>query len=306
MPTNSVVLITGTSTGFGRAAAETLARRGYIVYASMRHSTGLNAPNRQALESLASREKLALQVTDLDVSDDVSVEDAVREILADAGRIDVVINNAGTPVLGLIEACSIDLFRKVLDVNLFGAARVNRAVLPSMRHQRSGLLVHVSSVAGRVGAPSLGVYCASKFALEALADAYRFELSPFGIDSVLVEPGFHKTPAFEKLVGPDDQARVADYGPAADYAARVRALFDAVGASPETPSVDEIVDVFVRLIETPIGARPFRTVSQSMQALLEAYNAAAEALRPAVATMLTVPELTVLQPATTEGERAKV
>jgi NAD(P)-dependent dehydrogenase (short-subunit alcohol dehydrogenase family) len=301
MPTNSVVLITGTSTGFGRAAAETLARRGYTVYASMRQSTGRNASNREALESLASRESLAIHVIDLDVSDDVSVDDAVREILAGAGRIDVVINNAGTPVVGLTEAYSIELFRKVLDVNLLGAARVNRAVLPSMRRQRSGLLIHVSSVAGRIALPAGGIYCASKFALEALADAYRFELSPFGIDSVLVEPGFHRTPAFEKFVGPDDQARVADYGPEAEYAARVRTLIDAIGVSPETPSVDEIVEVFVRLIETPTGERPFRTVSQSMQALLQAYNAAAEELRPAVANILTVPELMVLQRSASKG-----
>jgi NAD(P)-dependent dehydrogenase (short-subunit alcohol dehydrogenase family) len=195
----------------------------------------------------------------------------------------------------LTEAYTVEQFRNLFEVNLFGVVRINRAVLPSMRHQRSGLLIHVSSAAGRFAAPALGVYCASKFALEALADAYRFELSPFGIDSVLVEPGFHRTAAFEKLVGPADAERVADYGSEAQYAARVRAVFDEVGASPDTPGVDEIVMAFVQLIETPAGQRPFRTVSTAIAPLLRGYNAVAEDMRPAVANLLKVPELLALQ-----------
>ena len=295
MPMNSVVLITGASTGFGRAAAEKLAARGYTVFATMRQSTGRNASNREALESLATREGWVLHVVELDVSEDASVDQAVRQILSRASRIDVVINNAGIPAVGLTEAYTVEQFRNVFEVNLFGAVRVNRAVLPSMRRQRSGLLIHVSSVAGRVAAPALGVYCASKFALEALADAYRFELSPFGIDSVLVEPGFHRTPAFGKLLAPADNARVADYGSGAEYAARVKALFDAIGAAPETPGVDEIVEAFVQLIEAPAGERPFRTVSTSVEPLLNAYNALAAEMRPTVASLFNVPELLVLQ-----------
>jgi NAD(P)-dependent dehydrogenase (short-subunit alcohol dehydrogenase family) len=292
---NSVVLITGASTGFGRAAAETLAGRGYTVFASMRHSTGRNTSHRQALESVADRKGWVLHVVDLDVTDDVSVDQAVRQILTQAGSIDVVINNAGLPALGLTEAFTVEQCRRVFDVNFFGVVRVNRAVLPSMRHQRSGLLIHVSSAAGRVAAPALGVYCASKFALEALADAYRFELAPFGIDSVLVEPGFHRTPAFGKVVAPADDARVIDYGSEADYAARIRAVHDAIGASPETPGVDEIVNAFVHLIETPAGQRPFRIVSNAVRPLLDPYNAVAAEIRPAVASLFNVPELLELQ-----------
>jgi NAD(P)-dependent dehydrogenase (short-subunit alcohol dehydrogenase family) len=302
MGMNSVVLITGSSTGFGRATAQALAGRGYTVFATMRHSTGRNAPEREALESLATREGWALHVVDLDVTDEASVDEAVRQILSRAGRIDVVINNAGFGMVGLTEAFTVEQFRKLFEVNLFGVVRVNRAVLPSMRHQRSGLLIHVSSVAGRFSAPAVGVYCASKFALEALADAYRFELSPFGIDSVLVEPGFHRTPAFEKLVAPADEERVKDYGFEAQYAARVRAVFDEVGLSPETPGVDEIVMAFVHLIETPAGQRPFRTVSTAMVPLLSGYNAVSEDIRPAVANLLKVPELLVLQQAASTGQ----
>jgi hypothetical protein len=132
--------------------------------------------------------------------------------------------------------------------------------------------------------------------------AGRFELSPFGIDSVLVEPGFHRTPAFEKLVAPADDARIADYGSEAQYAARIKAVFDEVGASPETPSVDEIVTVFVRLIETPAGQRPFRTVSAAIEPLLRGYNAVAEDIRPSVANLLKVPELLILQQAASPGQ----
>lgn len=290
---NSIVLITGASTGFGRAAAETLAGRGYTVFASMRHSTGRNASHREGLESLAHREGWALHVLDLDVTDEASVDAAVQQLLRQSGQVDVVLNNAGFGMVGLTEAYTVEQFQSQFDVNLFGVVRVNRAVLPSMRRRRSGLLIHVSSIAGRIAAPGLGVYCASKFALEALADAYRFELSPFGIDSVLVEPGFHRTSVFEKLVAPADEARIADYGLEAQYASRIRAVFDEVGASPETPSVDEIVTAFVRLIETPPGQRPFRTVSAAVEPLLHAYNAVAEELRPAVANLLNVPELLV-------------
>jgi NAD(P)-dependent dehydrogenase (short-subunit alcohol dehydrogenase family) len=301
MAMNSV-LITGSSTGFGRASAQALAGRGYTVFATMRDSMGRNAPEREALESLATREGWALHVVDLDVTDEASVNEAVRQILSPAGRIDVVINNAGFCTVGVTEAFTVEQFRQLFEVNLFGVVRVNRAVLPSMRHQRSGLLIHVSSVAGRLAAPALGAYCASKFALEALADAYRFELSPFGIDSVLVEPGFHRTPAFEKLVAPADGERVNDYGSEAQYAARVRAVFDAVGVSPETPGVDEIVMAFVRLIETPAGQRPFRTVSTAIAPLLSGYNAVAEDIRPAMANILKVPELLVLEQAASAGQ----
>src|SRR5947209_7111597 len=170
---NKVVLITGSSTGFGRAAAEALALRGYVVFASMREASGGNAPHAAALRSLASRENLALNVVELDVSNDESVAKGVQQVLEAAGRIDVVINNAGIAALGITEAYTISQWQQLFEVNLFGVARVNRAVLPAMRRQRDGLLIHVSSLAGRVVVGYFGLYCASKFALEAMADAYR-------------------------------------------------------------------------------------------------------------------------------------
>jgi NAD(P)-dependent dehydrogenase (short-subunit alcohol dehydrogenase family) len=199
----------------------------------------------------------------------------------------------------LTEAFTIAQFQQLFDVNVYGVARVNRAVLPAMRKQRSGLLIHVSSSAGRVAAPGMAVYCASKFALEAIADSYRYELSPFGIDSVLVEPGMHRTPILEKFLPPADQARVSDYGAAATSVERVKSVFDAGMAAPETPDSGPVVEAFVRLIETPAGERPFRTVpTASVQPLLEPYNAMAADMRQVIAQRFNVTDFTVLQRST--------
>ncbi|MDQ2776485.1 MAG: SDR family oxidoreductase [Acidobacteriota bacterium] len=293
---NTVVLITGASTGFGRSAAETLGRRGYNVFATMRDSRGRNASNCKALQVLADRDHSAIKVLDLDVTQDASVGQAVQQVLDSAGHIDVVINNAGIGALGVTEGYTIGQFQRLFDVNLFGAVRVNRAVLPAMRRQRSGLLIHVSSAAGRLVPPCMGLYSASKFALEALADSYRFELSPFGIDSVVVEPGIHRTPILENMLPPADHARVADYGAAAQYAERVKEVFDAASNASETPGPEDVVEAFVQLIETPAGSRPFRTVpTVALQPLLDPYNAVAAELRQTLAHIFHVPELTLLR-----------
>jgi NAD(P)-dependent dehydrogenase (short-subunit alcohol dehydrogenase family) len=287
-----VILITGASSGFGRDAAERLARRGHRVFATMRDTANRNAANRAALEDLAQRENLPLHVLDMDVTDNSSVSTAVQEALDAAGRLDVVINNAGVAAIGVTEAYTAEQFQQIYDVNVCGAVRVNRAVLPSMRRQRSGLLIHVSSGAGRVVVPALAAYCASKFALEALADAYRFELLPFGIESVLVEPGIYRTPIFDRVYLPADAERLTDYGPTKEYADRVFGVFRAATSTPESPGSEEVAEAYVRLVEMRQGQRPFRTVvSAPIEGLLKDYNAAAESLRPMVAQIFNVPEL---------------
>ena len=293
---NKVILITGTSTGFGRTAAETLAQRGYKVFATMRDISGRNASTAQQLRSLAAGKGWDLDVLEMDVTDDVSVNQAVRQALLRAGRIDVVINNAGIAALGITEGYTVEQFQQVLEVNLFGAVRVNRAVLPAMRRQRSGLLIHVSSGAGRGVVPGFGVYSASKFALEAVADAYQFELPAFGIDSVLVEPGVHRTPILEKVLAPADQNRVAEYGSTAEAIARVKSVLEDASSAPETPGPEAVVEAFVRLIETRAGERPFRTVpTAAIEPLLRPYNALSDTMRDTLARMFQVPELSVRQ-----------
>jgi NAD(P)-dependent dehydrogenase (short-subunit alcohol dehydrogenase family) len=273
----------------------------------MRDSTGRNAATAEALRSLANAQRWNLDVLEMDVTNDVSVNQAVRQALDLAGRIDVVINNAGIGALGITEAYTVEQFQQVLDVNLFGVVRVNRAVLPAMRRQRSGLLIHVSTGLGRVVIPGFAVYSASKFALEAVADAYRFDLAPFGIDSVIVEPGIHRTPILEKLLAPADQDRVAEYGSTAEALERVKGIFEGASSAPETPGPEGVVEAFVRLIETPAGERPFRTVpTASIQPLLQPYNALAATMRDAVAQIFKVPELTVLQSRASEDTKTNV
>ena len=161
-----------------------------------------------------------------------------------------------------------------------------------MRRQRSGLLVHVSSGAGRVTIPALAAYCASKYALEAVADAYRYELLPFGVDSILVEPGVYRTGIHDRWIYPADAARIAEYGSSAEFAQRVNGVFQAIVGAPEAPGSGEVVDALLALIDMAREQRPFRTVvSAPIQQLLAAYNASADALRPVVAQIFNVPEL---------------
>src|SRR5262249_38712400 len=170
---------------------------------------------------------------EMDVTNDASVHHAIQQALDRAGRIDVVINNAAMAAQGITEAYTVEQFQQVLDVNLFGVARVNRAVLPAMRRQRTGLLIHVSSGIGRTVVPGFAAYAASKFALEALADAYRFELAPLGIDSVIVDTGH--SPILERFLAPADQNRVAEYGSTAEAIKRVKSVFEEANSAPETP-----------------------------------------------------------------------
>jgi len=287
-----VVLITGASTGFGRDGAEQLARRGHHVFATMRESRGRNASHRQAIEALAARDSLRLEVLDLDVTDDASVQSAVQEALGRAGHLDVVINNAGIAALGVTEAFTPEQFDSLFQVNVLGVVRVNRAVLPSMRSRRKGLLVHVSSGAGRCVVPTMAAYSASKFALEAIADAYRFEMQPYGIESVLVEPGIYRTEIFDRIMEPADRERLAEYGANAACAERVLGVFQGAIGAPDNPGSRDIADTFVQLVEMPDGERPFRTVEpEPIRQLLQAYNDTAESLRPIVAQIFAVPEL---------------
>jgi NAD(P)-dependent dehydrogenase (short-subunit alcohol dehydrogenase family) len=254
MPVNKqVVLITGASTGFGRLIAETLARRGHTVFATMRDPQSKNAKNAGELLALAERESLAIHTLAMDVTSEASVENAVRSVIAQAGRIDVAINNAGYAILGLAEATTTQQAQQIFDTNFFGCQRVNRAVLPHMRRQRSGLLMHVSSGAGRMIVPAFAFYCATKFAMEALAEGYQYELAPQGIESVIVEPGAYKTPVFGNMVTASDSARTETYGAANAIPPKVDALLSGTTADPQ-----EVADAVLQIIETPVGQKKLR------------------------------------------------
>jgi NAD(P)-dependent dehydrogenase (short-subunit alcohol dehydrogenase family) len=253
MSSKQVVLITGSSTGFGRLFVDTLSRKGHTVFATMRDPGGRNAKNASEIRTLAEKDSLPIYVLELDVTDDASVERAVDAAVARAGRIDVAINNAGYYLSGLEEAVTTEQARRLMDTNFLGPVRVNRAVLPHMRRQRSGVLMHISSGAGRVILPSAGFYCASKFALEALAEAYSYELASQGIESVIVEPGAYETPVFGNTVTAADQARTTTYGALQQMPAKVNAAL-----SSSAGKAEEVADAVLRIIETPAGEKLLR------------------------------------------------
>src|SRR5258708_8521861 len=216
----------------------------------MRDPGGRNAKNASEIRTLAEKDSLPIYVLELDVTDDASVERAVNAAVAKAGRIDVAINNAGYVVSGLAEAVTIEQAQRLMDTNFFGPVRVNRAVLPHMRRQRSGVLMHISSGAGRIIAPSMGFYCASKFALEALAEAYRYELAAQGIESVIVEPGPYETPVVGNMVKVADEARTDTYGAVKQIPAKINAALSSVTGNPQ-----DVADAVLRIIETPAGEK---------------------------------------------------
>ena len=185
---NKVALVTGSSSGMGFATAITLARAGIHTYASMR-----NLKKSKTITELASTENLPLQVVQLDVNDKKSVKEAITKIVTEKERVDVLVNNAGYGLFGSLEDISIEEMKAQFETNFFGVIRVTQLVLPIMRKQKSGTIVNVSSVGGRIGLPVLSAYHSTKFALEGLSESMSYELEPFGIRVVIIEPGVIRT-----------------------------------------------------------------------------------------------------------------
>ena len=286
-----VVLITGASSGFGRLIAETLARKNYQVFATMRNVNGKNAGPAQELRELAKRESLALHVVELDVTDDGSVERAIRTVIDESGRIDVLVNNAGYGLMGVTEAVTLEQARRIMDTNFFGAVRMNRAVLPYMRRQKGGLLIHISSGAGRVVVPSMGFYCASKWAMEALAEEYRYELASLGIDSVIIQPGAYPTAVFNNIERAGDAPREEAYGAVKGIADRVLGMLGGAKGDPQ-----EIADAVLRTIETPPGQRKLRQrVGSGVQGIAD-LNQLSETVQGQILAAFGMTELTKFDP----------
>jgi NAD(P)-dependent dehydrogenase (short-subunit alcohol dehydrogenase family) len=184
-----VAIVTGSSTGIGYETSLALARDGFLTYATMR-----NVNKAENIKSIATKESLPLHVKQLDVTDDISVKNAVQAISSETGgRIDALVNNAGYGLNGAFEDLSMDEIKAQYETNFFGLIRVTQAVLPTMRRQKSGTIVNISSGAGRFGFPSGSAYVSTKFAIEGLSESMSYELEPFGIKVVIVEPGVIRT-----------------------------------------------------------------------------------------------------------------
>ncbi|WP_421784508.1 SDR family oxidoreductase [Hyphobacterium sp.] len=247
------ILLTGASSGFGRLFTQSLIADGHEVAASMRGASGKNKPAAEDLE------KLGATIAEIDVTDDDSVTSGTQAAIEALGGLDVLINNAGVGVNGVTEAFTADDLHRLFDVNVYGVQRMNRAVLPTFRSQGSGLLVHISSLLGRITLPYYGPYNASKWALEALAENYRTELSGFGIESVLIEPGGFPTEFGANLLSPSDADRERQYGGFAEAKTAAGERFAELLAANPQQDPQIVADAVRDLIAMPRGKRPFRT-----------------------------------------------
>jgi NAD(P)-dependent dehydrogenase (short-subunit alcohol dehydrogenase family) len=278
----SVILVTGASSGFGLMTARLLAQAGHTVYASMRETQGRNAPQVSTVAEWAAEHKVDLRTVELDVQSDASAEAGIARIIAEAGRLDVIVHNAGHMVFGPAEAFTPEQLIEQYDVNVLGAQRVNRAALPHLRGQRKGLLVWVGSSSTRGGTPPfLAPYFAAKAAMDALAVSYSTELALWGIETTIMVPGaFTKgTNHFAHSGKPGDAARVAEYeaGPyagIADKALKGLAVLEPADADPA-----EVARQIVRVVALPFGQRPFRVHVDPSQDGAEIVNGVADRMR---------------------------
>lgn len=257
---NQVIIITGASSGFGRATAETLARQGHTVYATVRDLKGKNQPVVQELRSAAQAGNTRLHVIELDVTSTESVERAIQTVVRETGRLDVLVNNAGILYAGITEGFTPEQAAAQFDVNVIGILRTIRAALPQFRRQGSGLIINIGAIVGRITFPFFGLYGATKYALEALTEGYRYELSQLGIDVTLLQPGPYPTAMFANMQGPVDTFRVAEYGDVAKIPSVMLEQFGKMLSGPNAPNAQEVVDAIGQLIAQPAGSRAFRTV----------------------------------------------
>lgn len=299
MSTSQIILVTGSGSGIGRAIAITAASAGHIVYASMRGIGSRNAERRDEFLEFARYKNVDLRVLELDVLSEVSCRAAIDQILAEQGRIDVVVNNAGMLMAGMAEAFTPEQFLRILDTNAVSWLRVNRAALPAMRRQGRGLLVYVGSTTSRLNEPFIAPYVASKAAGEALAEAMSFEVSQFGVESVTVVPGAFTsgTEHFRDASGPETVAVETQYGELGNILSglgpRIDAIDQAGGGSGGVIAVGAAV---CELLEIPHGRRPSRLVVDFQKKGVERIDETVRELQTAffeklgIAHLMSIPE----------------
>jgi NAD(P)-dependent dehydrogenase (short-subunit alcohol dehydrogenase family) len=277
-----VILITGASSGFGALTARALAQAGHTVYASMRETEGRNAPAVAEVARYAAAQGVDLRTVELDVADDASVAAGVARIVADTGRLDVIVHNAGHMSFGPAEAFTPEQFSQLFDINVLSTQRVNRAALPQLRKQGRGLVVWVSSSSTRGGTPPyLSPYFAAKAAMDSLAVSYSTELARWGIETSIVVPGaFTKgTNHFAHSGKPADSVRAAEYeeGPYAGVAEK--ALGGLAALEPADADVADVAKAIVAVVDAPFGKRPFRVHIDPSRDGAEEVNGVADRVR---------------------------
>ena len=249
------ILITGASSGFGRLTAETLRNSGHKVFAGFRSNEGRK---KQVADEL--REK-NIEILKLDITDQGSVDSAIAQLLEKSNNeLDVVVNNAGMASAGISEAFTPEQARQLFEVNVFGVQRVLRATLPVLRAKRRGLVINVGSILGRITLPFFGLYGASKHAVEAMSDSYRYELSQLGVDVVLVQPSAYPTNMYAAAQQPADEELRKTYGEVAEVPDKILKTFVTLFQGEKGPNPQDVATAIDKIVSTPAGSRPDRVV----------------------------------------------
>jgi NAD(P)-dependent dehydrogenase (short-subunit alcohol dehydrogenase family) len=277
-----VIVITGASSGFGALTARALAQAGHIVYAGMRESAGRNASQVAEVACYVTEHGVDLRTVELDVASDESAKAAIARIIADNGRLDVVIHNAGHMSFGPAEAFTPEQFAQLYDINVLSTQRVNRAALPLLRKQGRGLVVWVSSSSARGGTPPyLSPYFAAKAAMDSLAVSYAGELTRWGIETSIIVPGAFTmgTNHFVHSGAPADKARAAEYDNGPYAGLPDLALKGLASLEPADADAGTVAEAIVRVVGMPFGKRPFRIHIDPSQDGAEIVNGVADRVR---------------------------
>jgi len=249
------ILVTGASSGFGRLTAETLSKSGHKVFAGFRSVEGAR---KQIADELKAKN---IEVLKVDVTDQASVDKAIVQLLEKSGnKLDVVVNNAGMASAGLSEGFTAEQARDLFEVNVFGVQRVIRATLPVLRAKRAGLVINVGSILGRVTLPFFGLYGASKYAVEAMTDSYRYELSQLGVDVVLVQPSAYPTNMYAAAQKPANGELVKSYGETGEVPGKILKTFMTLFQGENAPNPQDVATAIDKIVATPAGSRPDRVV----------------------------------------------
>jgi len=249
------IFVTGASSGFGRLTAETLSKSGHKVFAGFRSAEGAR---KQIADELKAKN---IEILKVDVTDQASVDTAIVQLLEKSGnKLDVVVNNAGMASAGLSEAFTAEQARDLFEVNVFGVQRVLRATLPVLRAKRAGLVINVGSILGRVTLPFFGLYGASKYAVEAMTDSYRYELSQLGVDVVLVQPSAYPTNMYAAAQKPANGELAKSYGETAEVPGKILKTFMTLFRGENAPNPQDVATAIDKIVATPAGSRPERVV----------------------------------------------
>lgn len=249
-----VVLITGANSGFGWLTVHSVALLGHKVYAAIRDTKGKNADKAQALAQVEN-----VTVVEMSLTEEASVKKAFDYIIAQEGTIDVLVNNAGVAMFGVVESATTDDLQRLLEVNVIAPWRLTKLALPYMRKQSEGLIINVSSGWGRFAAPFMVGYAASKFALEGLSEGLHYEVRPLGVDVAIIQPGAFPTEMSQKVQTGADAAVAGEYQAIADVPDKIFAAMGQMFATTN-PNPQDVADAVVHLINLPKGQRPLRTV----------------------------------------------